>query len=136
LVGGDDQVTIDARGRTARETLDLFAPLANRLGVWQLKWELEDLSLRSIEPDTYQRIARLLDERRLDRQHYIENVKATLKHELAAAGIKAEVSGRAKHIYSIWNKMRRKQTGIESLHDIRAVRILVDEVKDCYAALG
>jgi GTP pyrophosphokinase len=136
LVGSDDQASIEARARTARETLDLFAPLANRLGVWQLKWELEDLSLRSVEPETYQRIARLLDERRLDRQHYIESVKAMLKRELAAAGIKAEVSGRAKHIYSIWNKMRRKQTGIESLHDIRAVRILVDEVKDCYTALG
>jgi len=136
LVGAEDRAAIDARDRAARETLDLFAPLANRLGVWQLKWELEDLSLRAIEPETYQRIARLLDERRLDRQHYIEDVKATLKRELAAAGIKAEVSGRAKHIYSIWNKMRRKQTGIESLHDIRAVRILVDEVKDCYAALG
>jgi len=135
LVGSDD-TPADARAQAARETLDLFAPLANRLGVWQLKWELEDLSLRALEPEAYQRIAGLLDERRLDRQHYIENVQATLKRELAAAGVKAEVSGRAKHIYSIWNKMRRKQRGIESLYDIRAVRILVDEVKDCYAALG
>ena len=133
---GTSGVSTDARARNARETLDLFAPLANRLGVWQLKWELEDLSLRALEPEAYQRIARLLDERRLDRQHYIEGVQATLKRELAAAGIKAEVTGRAKHIYSIWNKMRRKQAGIESLYDIRAVRILVDDVKDCYAALG
>src|SRR5205823_3703809 len=131
-----DATPDNARARAARETLDLFAPLANRLGVWQLKWELEDLSLRALEPESYQRIARLLDERRLDRQHYIENIQATLKRELAAAGVKAEVTGRAKHIYSIWNKMRRKQAGIESLYDIRAVRILVDEVKDCYAALG
>jgi GTP pyrophosphokinase len=126
----------DRGAQAARETLDLFAPLANRLGVGQLKWELEDLSLRALEPEAYQRIARLLDERRLDRQHYIESVQATLKRELAAVGIKADVSGRAKHIYSIWNKMRRKGSGIESLYDIRAVRILVDEVKDCYAALG
>ncbi len=132
LVTGDP----DARAQAARETQDLFAPLANRLGVWQLKWELEDLALRALEPETYKQIAKLLDERRQDRQHYIEDVKATLKRELAAAGVKAEVSGRPKHIYSIWNKMRRKQTGIDSVYDIRAVRILVDEVKDCYAALG
>ena len=126
----------DAQQRAAREVLELFAPLANRLGIWQLKWELEDLSLRALEPATYKGIAKLLDERRLDRQHYIERVKAHLKRELAAAGIKAEVTGRPKHIYSIWSKMQRKQAGIESLYDIRAVRILVDDVKDCYAALG
>ncbi len=133
---GSESASPDDRAHAARETLDLFAPLANRLGVWQLKWELEDLSLRALEPEVYQRIARLLDERRLDRQHYIEQVRATLRRELAAVGIRAEVTGRAKHIYSIWNKMRRKDSGIESLYDIRAVRILVDEVKDCYAALG
>ncbi len=132
LITGDPE----ARAQAARETQDLFAPLANRLGVWQLKWELEDLALRALEPETYKQIARLLDERRLDRQHYIENVKATLKRELAAAGVKAEVSGRPKHIYSIWNKMRRKQSGIDSVYDIRAVRVLVPEVPDCYAALG
>jgi GTP pyrophosphokinase len=132
LIIGDPEV----RAQAARETQDLFAPLANRLGVWQLKWELEDLALRALEPETYKQIAKLLDERRLDRQHYIEDVKATLKRELAAAGVKSEVSGRPKHIYSIWNKMRRKQAGIDSLYDIRAVRVLVDEVKDCYAALG
>ena len=125
-----------ARAQVARETQDLFAPLANRLGVWQLKWELEDLSLRALEPDTYKQIAKLLDERRLDRQQYIEEVKATLKRELAAAGVAAEISGRPKHIHSIWSKMRRKQAGIDELYDIRAVRILVDEVKDCYTALG
>ncbi|HTR58043.1 MAG TPA: bifunctional (p)ppGpp synthetase/guanosine-3',5'-bis(diphosphate) 3'-pyrophosphohydrolase [Casimicrobiaceae bacterium] len=134
LIGSEDAG--DQLAQAARETLDLFAPLANRLGVGQLKWELEDLSLRALEPEAYQRIAKLLDERRLDRQHYIDSVQTTLKRELAAAGIKADVSGRAKHIYSIWNKMRRKGSGMESLYDIRAVRILVDDVKDCYAALG
>jgi GTP pyrophosphokinase len=124
------------RRATAREVLELYAPLANRLGVWQLKWELEDLSLRATEPDTYKEIAKLLDERRLDRQRYIEEVIATLKRELAAAGIAADVSGRPKHIFSIWSKMRRKQAGIDALYDIRAVRILVDDVKQCYAALG
>ncbi|HET9337749.1 MAG TPA: RelA/SpoT family protein, partial [Casimicrobiaceae bacterium] len=124
------------RRATAREVLELYAPLANRLGVWQLKWELEDLSLRATEPDTYKEIAKLLDERRLDRQRYIEEVIATLRRELAAAGIAADVSGRPKHIFSIWSKMRRKQAGIDALYDIRAVRILVDDVKQCYAALG
>ncbi len=126
----------EPRQRAAREVLELFAPLANRLGVWQLKWELEDLSLRALEPETYKAIAKMLDERRLDRQRYIEDVVALLRRELAAAGIRAEVTGRPKHIYSIWNKMRRKQSGIDALYDIRAVRILVDDVKDCYAALG
>jgi GTP pyrophosphokinase len=122
--------------QVARETQDLFAPLANRLGVWQLKWELEDLALRALEPETYKRIAVMLDERRLDRQSYIEDVKTTLKRELDATGVKAEISGRPKHIYSIWNKMRRKQAGMDAIYDIRAVRILVDNVKDCYTALG
>jgi len=126
----------ELRERTAHEVLELFAPLANRLGVWQLKWELEDLSLRALEPETYKTIAKMLDERRLDRSRYIDDVIATVKRELADAGIRAEVTGRPKHIYSIWNKMRRKQAGIDSLYDIRAVRILVDDVKDCYAALG
>ena len=124
------------RRETAREVLDLYAPLANRLGIWQLKWELEDLSLRAIEPETYRQIAKLIDERRLDRQRYIEGVIATLERELAASRIRADVSGRPKHIFSIWSKMRRKQAGIESLYDIRAVRIIVDDVKACYAALG
>ena len=124
------------RQQAAREVLDLFAPLANRLGVWQLKWELEDLSLRALEPEQYKAIAKMLDERRLDRQRYIEEVIATVRREFAAAGIKADVSGRPKHIYSIWNKLRRKQLGIERLYDIRALRVLVDDVKDCYQALG
>src|SRR5487761_2431356 len=126
----------ERRGAVAREVIDVYAPLANRLGVWQLKWELEDLSLRALEPDEYRRIARLLDERRQDREHYIENVIALLKRELASVGIAAEVSGRPKHIYSIFNKMRRKGAGIDALYDIRAVRVLVGSVRDCYAALG
>ncbi len=132
LMGRDAEV----RTAVAREVLDLFAPLANRLGVWQLKWELEDLCLRALEPEAYQAIARSLDERRLDRQRYIEDVLATLTRELKSAGVSAEVTGRPKHIYSIWDKMRRKQAGIDALYDIRAVRVLVDSVKDCYAALG
>ncbi len=132
LMTGDEA----ARRRAAQDIVDLFAPLANRLGVWQLKWELEDLSLRALEPAAYRRIAGLLDERRVDRERYIDNVVALLRRELDAAGIRADVSGRPKHIQSIWRKMQRKQTGIESLYDIRAVRVLVDEVRDCYAALG
>ena len=124
------------RRDSAREVLELFAPLANRLGVWQLKWELEDLSLRALEPDDYKRIAKLLDERRLDRQRYIEDVIARLRHELAGAGVKAEITGRPKHIYSIWSKLKRKQAGIEGIYDIRAVRIVVESIKDCYTALG
>jgi GTP pyrophosphokinase len=132
LMNGDEGV----RRRAAQDVVDLFAPLANRLGIWQLKWELEDLSLRALEPAAYRKIARLLDERRVDRERYIDGVVATLRAELAAAGIAADVSGRPKHIHSIFRKMQRKQAGIETLYDIRAVRVLVDEVRDCYAALG
>jgi GTP pyrophosphokinase len=132
LMSGD----VDARKHAARDVLDLFAPLANRLGIWQLKWQLEDLSLRALEPAAYKSIAAMLDERRLDRQRYIEDVIALLQRELAEAGITAEVTGRPKHIYSIWKKMRRKEASIDTVYDIRAVRILVDDVKDCYTALG
>jgi GTP pyrophosphokinase len=120
----------------AQLTRDIFAPLANRLGVWHLKWELEDLAFRILEPGTYKEIARLLDEKRVDRQRYIENVVALLKAELARAGIEADVSGRPKHIYSICRKMQRKGLDFEALRDVRAVRVLVKDVKDCYAALG
>ena len=126
----------DARTRAAREVQDLFAPLANRLGVWQLKWELEDLALRALEPAAYKSIAAMLDERRSDRERYIDSVIEVLRAELAATGLRAEVTGRPKHIYSIWNKMRRKEVGIDALYDIRAVRILVPELRDCYTALG
>jgi GTP pyrophosphokinase len=126
----------DAREDAARETLELFSPLANRLGVWQLKWELEDLALRCLEPETYRNLARQLDEKRKDRETYIGEVIRALRIELAAAGIEAEVSGRPKHIYSIWRKMQRKGVGLDELFDVRAVRVMVEDVKDCYAVLG
>jgi GTP pyrophosphokinase len=117
-------------------TRDIHAPLANRLGIWQLKWELEDLAFRYLQPDTYKRIARLLDERRADREVFIRESLDELKRALAAAGIDAELAGRPKHIYSIWKKMQRKALEFSDLYDIRAVRILVDSVADCYGALG
>ena len=127
----------EARCRALAElTRDIFAPLANRLGVWQIKWELEDLALRVLESETYKRIAGLLDEKRNDRERYIENVFAILKGEIACAGITAEVSGRPKHIASIHRKMLSKAIDFEALYDVRAVRVLVDDVKDCYAVLG
>ena len=126
----------DKQIRIAKETLDIFAPLANRLGVWQLKWELEDLSLRYLEPEIYKDIASKLAERRVDRERYIKNFINELDAELESAGIKAEVFGRPKHIYSIRNKMRRKDIDFEHIFDVRAVRILTDSVQDCYAALG
>jgi len=126
----------DAREDIARETLELFSPLANRLGVWQLKWELEDLAFRCLEPVTYQKLARQLDEKRKDRETYIDEVVRILLAELTSARIAADVSGRPKHIYSIWRKMQRKGVGLNDLFDVRAVRVLVDNVKDCYAVLG
>ena len=120
----------------ARETLDIYSPLANRLGVWQLKWELEDLSFRYLEPEVYKRIAQMLDERRVERQQYIARTIATLARELEEAGVKAEITGRPKHIYSIWNKMRSKSLDFSEVHDVRAARIIVPSVKDCYTALG
>ena len=120
----------------AELTRDIHAPLANRLGIWQLKWELEDLAFRYLEPDTYKQIARLLDEKRGDRERYIEAVKQTLQQAMATQGVKADIAGRPKHIYSIWKKMRRKDVPISELYDLRAVRVLVDDVAACYAALG
>ena len=120
----------------ALETREIYAALANRLGVWQLKWELEDLSFRYVDPDTYLSIAKALNEKRVEREGFIDAVKNQLQGELKKHGINAEISGRPKHIYSIWRKMQRKDRGLDSLYDIRAVRILVDDVTDCYAALG
>ena len=125
-----------ARRQLAVETREIYAALANRLGVWQLKWELEDLAFRALEPDAYQDIATALNEKRVEREAFITKVKALLGHELGLAGVTAEISGRPKHIYSIYRKMLRKERGLDSLYDIRAVRLLVDDVKDCYAALG
>ena len=120
----------------AVETREIYAPLANRLGVWQLKWELEDLAFRYSEPQTYAEIAGTLKEKRTERVGFIEAFQQTLEKELTAEGIEAEISGRPKHIYSIYRKMQRKDRGIESLYDIRAVRLLVESIGDCYAALG
>ncbi|MFA6970253.1 MAG: bifunctional (p)ppGpp synthetase/guanosine-3',5'-bis(diphosphate) 3'-pyrophosphohydrolase [Gallionella sp.] len=120
----------------AQETQSLFAPLANRLGVWQIKWELEDLSVRYLDPDLYKRVARLLDERRVDRERYIDDVIQQLKQSLTQTGIPAEVTGRPKHIYSIINKMKRKHLEFNELYDVRAVRILVSDVQSCYAVLS
>jgi GTP pyrophosphokinase len=126
----------DRRRAIARETLDIYAPLANRLGVWQLKWELEDLSFRALEPETYRQIAERLAERLADRAEYLEGFLNLLRAGLAAAGVRAEVTGRPKHIYSIYHKMRRKGLDFENIHDLRGARVLVDSVADCYAALG
>lgn len=120
----------------ARETRGIFAPLANRLGMWQVKWELEDLSLRYLEPELYKRVAKLLDEKRVDRERYISDIVTELGLALNAEGIKAKLMGRPKHIYSIINKMKKKHLDFSELYDVRAVRILVDDLKDCYAALG
>jgi GTP pyrophosphokinase len=120
----------------ARETEGIYAPLANRLGIWQIKWEMEDLALRYREPQLYKEVARLLDERRVDREQYIADAVTQLKQELAQAGIAGEVAGRPKHIYSIVNKMKRKHLDFDEVYDVRGVRILVHDVKDCYAALG
>ena len=126
----------ELRHNIARETLEIFAPLANRLGIGQLKWELEDLSFRYVEPMTYKRIAKLLEERREARQDYIQNVVSEIKSMLDATGMKAEVYGRPKHIYSIWKKMVAKQKDFSELFDVRAIRITVDTVAECYTALG
>ena len=122
--------------RAATATRELYAPLANRLGIWQLKWELEDLMLRFSDPETYHEIARMLRERRADRERYIADVVARLEREMAAADIPARINGRPKHLYSIWKKMQRKRVSFENVFDVRAVRILVDTVPQCYAALG
>ncbi|MBU1189271.1 MAG: bifunctional (p)ppGpp synthetase/guanosine-3',5'-bis(diphosphate) 3'-pyrophosphohydrolase [Gammaproteobacteria bacterium] len=126
----------DEARRLAAETRLVHAPLANRLGVWQLKWELEDLAFHYLEPEHYRRISRLLDERRVQRERFIQQFMRQLQQHLDDNGIAAEVSGRPKHIYSIWRKMQRKNLSFDQLYDVRAVRVLVNEVKDCYSVLG
>jgi GTP pyrophosphokinase len=130
--GADDA----QRTAIARETLDLYAPLANRLGVWQLKWALEDLAFRLLEPETYKQLAHLLDEKRVERERFIADAVAQVRGRLAAAGIDAEVSGRPKHIVSIYNKMQSKQLAFEAIYDVRALRVIVGEVAQCYQALS
>lgn len=122
--------------RVAREVADVYAPLAHRLGIGQLRWELEDLAFRYLEPDAYRRIADLLKERREARQAYIDDVIAVLQRELQAAGIDAVIKGRPKHIYSIWRKMQHKGVDFDEIYDVRALRILVGPLRDCYGALG
>ncbi|PNO76454.1 RelA/SpoT family protein [Burkholderia cenocepacia] len=127
---------LDPPPGVARETLEIYAPLANRLGIWQLKWGLEDLAFRFEDPVTYKRIAKLLDEKRIEREAYVTQAIARLQHELAQAHIQADVSGRPKHIYSIWRKMRGKELDFSELYDVRAFRVIVPDIKDCYAVLG
>ncbi|HEX8988823.1 MAG TPA: bifunctional (p)ppGpp synthetase/guanosine-3',5'-bis(diphosphate) 3'-pyrophosphohydrolase [Rhodocyclaceae bacterium] len=127
----------EAREEAARESLEIYSPLANRLGVWQIKWEIEDLSFRFVEPDTYKRIAKMLDEKRAEREGFIARAVERLQAELAKSGIPdAEVYGRPKHIYSIRNKMRGKDIDFDKVYDVRALRIIVDTERDCYTALG
>ena len=127
----------ELRVPVARETLALYSPLANRLGVWELKWELEDLSFRFLHPAIYKEIAQQLDEKRTEREQFIAEAIDRLQAELVTAGVSnAEVYGRPKHIYSIWNKMRKKDVAFSEVYDVRALRVIVNEVKDCYTALG
>jgi len=126
----------EKRQRIAQETMDIFAPLANRLGVWQIKWALEDLAFRYLSPDVYKELGTLLAQRREERERYVENIIDVLGRELDKSGIVAEVSGRPKHIYSIWRKMQRKGIGLDQIYDVHGVRVIVPEVRDCYAVLG
>uniref|UniRef100_UPI003FCDDDBF RelA/SpoT family protein n=1 Tax=Tepidimonas sp. TaxID=2002775 RepID=UPI003FCDDDBF len=120
----------------AAESLQVFAPLANRLGIWQLKWELEDLAFRFLEPDTYKHIARLLDEKRIEREAVVEQVRQRLERELRALGLCVQVQGRPKHIYSIVKKMRGKALDFDQVHDLRALRVIVETVEECYRVLA
>ena len=120
----------------AQESRDVFAPLANRLGIWQIKWEMEDLAFRFLQPDDYRRIAALLDEKRIEREAGIEAVRAAMAHSLSAAHLTAEVHGRPKHLYSIWKKMQGKGLGLDRVYDVRALRVIVADVASCYAALA
>ncbi len=126
----------DERVLAAKECTNIYAPLANRLGIGQLKWELEDYCFRYLHPAEYKRIAKLLHERRIDREHYIDEFVGHLRSEMKAEGVKAEVYGRPKHIYSIWRKMQKKHLAFDELFDVRAVRIVAERLQDCYAALG
>lgn len=125
----------DVSRHYAKETLEIYAPLANRLGIWQVKWELEDLSFRFIDPDAYRRIAKSLEEKRTEREEFIRRIMARLRQELDAAGIKADVTGRPKHIYSIYNKMRGKSLDFSQMYDLRAFRVIVSDIKTCFTVL-
>jgi GTP pyrophosphokinase len=120
----------------AQESMQVFAPLANRLGIWAIKWEIEDLAFRFLEPEQYKRIAGLLDEKRVERERVVEAARQRLSEALKQAGVRAEVQGRPKHLYSIWKKMRGKALDFQHVHDVRALRVIVDSVPDCYAVLA
>ncbi|HEY5488287.1 MAG TPA: bifunctional (p)ppGpp synthetase/guanosine-3',5'-bis(diphosphate) 3'-pyrophosphohydrolase, partial [Candidatus Limnocylindrales bacterium] len=122
--------------RIARQTAEIYAPLAERLGIWQVKWELEDLSFKVLEPENYRRLAEQLETRRREREAYVKRAMVVLGEALTKSGIKADISGRPKHISSIWRKMQRKSANFEEIYDIHALRVLVGDVGDCYAALG
>ena len=127
---------IEKQQRIARQTAEIYAPLAERLGIWQFKWELEDLCFKALDPDAYRGLASQLESRRRAREAYVERAMEVLDEALAEAGIEAELSGRPKHIYSIHRKMQRKSAALGEIYDIHAVRVLVDSVRDCYGALG
>ena len=126
----------DKQQRIATETMEIFAPLANRLGIWQIKWELEDLAFRALEPQTYHRLAGQLESTRHQRESMIQQAIRLIRQQLQQQGVQAKINGRPKHIYSIWRKMQRKQLPFEQLFDMQAIRILVDDVTACYTALG
>jgi GTP pyrophosphokinase len=126
----------DERVLAAKECSNIYAPLANRLGIGQLKWELEDFCFRYLHPDEYKRIAKLLHERRIDREQFIDDFVASLRNAMVDEGVKADIYGRPKHIYSIWRKMQKKALAFDELFDVRAVRVVVERLQDCYAALG
>jgi len=132
IKNSDEEVRVLA----AREIADIYAPLANRLGIGQLKWELEDISFRYLHPNTYKKIAGLLDQRRLEREAYIDTFVEALTQGLKSESIAAQVYGRPKHIYSIWKKMDQKNIAFDQLYDVRAIRVVVDKIQDCYGALG
>ncbi|MCU0478416.1 MAG: RelA/SpoT family protein [Chloroflexi bacterium] len=127
---------LEKQQRIARQTMEIYAPLAERLGIWQVKWELEDLSFKALDPERYRELAANLDGRRNHRETYIDRAIGILQPELAKAGIEADLNGRPKHLYSIWKKMQRKAAAFGEIYDVYAIRLLVDEVRDCYAALG
>src|SRR5688500_2198294 len=122
--------------RIARQTAEIYAPLAERLGIWQIKWELEDLAFKVIEPDEYRRLAEQLETRRKEREAYVKRAIVVLRDALSKAGVNGELSGRPKHISSIWKKMQRKGASLSEIYDVHAIRVLVDSVQDCYSALG
>ncbi|MBV7331451.1 bifunctional (p)ppGpp synthetase/guanosine-3',5'-bis(diphosphate) 3'-pyrophosphohydrolase [Chloroflexi bacterium TSY] len=124
------------RRRIARETLEIFAPLANRLGIWQIKWQLEDISFKYLDPETYRYLSKVMEQRQDEREKWVDKIQKVLKRELANQGISADVSGRPKHIYSIWRKMQRKGVDFDQIYDVHGFRVLVETEAQCYAALG